>query len=445
MVSSPAANQIRRRMLLTAFVLVLIAAVLLPLAKWPAAAQNKKFTATPLTPSGTVLVAKKGKATRPANRPAVLPPVRPAVLSGICDVSIAPGSTPGGYQPLSGFSTTPFTASDDSVTNFTVPPYTFAGETYTQIGMSSNGYAIIGGTTDAGDNTTVNQNFPDPTLPNNVLAPFWTDLNPETGGTLYTDVLTDGSDSWIVLDWEAVTEFSTLNQNSFEIWIGINGDAHPGEDVSYAYGTIQGSGNGGFLTVGAENKSGTHGQNYYVNGTGTLPTTGAQLRVTTTSCVVQRPWSTTGSSGAIDEDSALNADVHNFVVAFKPGATGTVTSRYNITSTAGLSGFCPATSSHFAVRFRDSDAAGTGGRILVTLHRSDISGGGNTILYTFDSNVSAQAVGSAFQSYSADIPVDFDFGTKIYWLEAQLTKSDPSVFVDLGTMQLYESEGTACP
>jgi hypothetical protein len=81
-----------------------------------------------------------------------------------------------------------------------------------------------------------------------------------------------------VLDWEAVREFGSANTASFQIWIGVNGV----EDISYTYGTVQGNGVGGLLTVGAENRFGNRGQNVYVNGTGTLPGPTTELRVTTT-------------------------------------------------------------------------------------------------------------------------------------------------------------------
>lgn len=198
------------------------------------------------------------------------------------DVSIAPGPSPaGGYLPLSLFGIPPVGGvTDDSITNFNVPAFQYAGETYTRVGFSSNGYVVVGGGTGA-DNTINNQNFPNPNAPNNVLAPFWTDLNPAAAGALRIGTLTDGSDTWIVLDWEAVREFSLPRLNSFQIWIGVNSDANPAEDISYAYGTIQGNGDGGFMSTGAENKFGNRGQSYYYNGTGTLPSNGTQLRVTT--------------------------------------------------------------------------------------------------------------------------------------------------------------------
>ncbi len=86
---------------------------------------------------------------------------------------------------------------------------------------------------------------------------------------------------------------NSANTHTFEVWIGIDGDANPGEDVTYAYGATTGNGQGGLLTVGAEDASGKYGSNYYYNGTGTLPVNGTQLRVTTSGLPVPEPttWS----------------------------------------------------------------------------------------------------------------------------------------------------------
>ena len=139
---------------------------------------------------------------------------------------------------------------------------------------------MIGGGSGA-DNTINNQNFPDVTRPNNVIAGFWTDLNPAAAGAVRIGTLTDGADTWIVVDWAGVREFSTAgNTHSFEVWLGVSTDAHPAEDVSLAYGPNTGTGDGGHATVGAENKLGNRGATVYFNGTGTYPSNGTQLRVT---------------------------------------------------------------------------------------------------------------------------------------------------------------------
>ena len=100
--------------------------------------------------------------------------------------SITAGASPaGGYLPLSTFGIAPAAGfGDETITNFDVPAFQYGGETYTRIGVDSNGYVVVGGGT-AEDNDCCNtQTFPDPTRPNNVLAPFWTDLSldPATGG-----------------------------------------------------------------------------------------------------------------------------------------------------------------------------------------------------------------------------------------------------------------------
>jgi subtilisin family serine protease len=196
------------------------------------------------------------------------------------NITIGPGSSPaGGYLPLSLFGIPPIAGvGDDTIINFNVPAFLYGSEVYTRVGVGSNGYVVISGGSGP-DVSVANQNFPNPARPNNVLAPFWTDLNPAAAGAVRIGTLTDGSDTWIVIDWAGVREFSLPRLASFEVWIGINTDADPAEDISFAYGTIQGNGDLGFLSVGAENRFGNRGQNTYYNGTGTLPSNGTELRV----------------------------------------------------------------------------------------------------------------------------------------------------------------------
>lgn len=193
-------------------------------------------------------------------------------------VAIAPGASPAGYISLSNFGGTAAVAvGDETIVNFTVPAFRYADEVYTRLGIVSNGYLVVGGGT-AADISLANQSFPNVTAPNNVLAPFWTDLDPGAGGTVRVNVLSDGVSSWTVVEWEAVPEWSTGRRASFQVWIGVDGV----QDISYTYDTIAGNGDGGLLTVGAENRFGNRGGNQYVNGTGTLPGAGTSLVVTST-------------------------------------------------------------------------------------------------------------------------------------------------------------------
>ena len=198
-----------------------------------------------------------------------------AQQAAVVSAAVAPGSTPAGYLPLSLFGTPAIAGvGDETIVNYTVPAFEFAGETWTRIGIVSNGYAVVGGGTGA-DVDFVNTDFPNVLPPNNVLAPFWTDLNPGAAGALRIDILTDGVNDWLVLEWDGVRNFSNAAQlNSFQIWIGVNGT----EDVTYAFGPVTG-GDLGYLTVGAENRYGSSGQAVYFDGAGTAPANGTEVLV----------------------------------------------------------------------------------------------------------------------------------------------------------------------
>jgi Fibronectin type-III domain len=196
------------------------------------------------------------------------------VHAEICDLC-----SPAGYLPLG---LPPFSipdiggTSDESITNFNVPDFVYAGETYSTIGFVSNGYAVVGGGTGA-DVEYINQVLPDSAPPNNVLAPFWTDLNPSDGGAMRIATLTDGVDTWLVLEWDDVPEYTGGGSEHMQIWIGVNGT----EDITYTYGDM-GAGDGGFATTGAENKYGNRGENVYADGAGTIPVADTEILVSST-------------------------------------------------------------------------------------------------------------------------------------------------------------------
>src|SRR5262249_17793793 len=157
-----------------------------------------------------------------------------------------------GITPIAGMG-------DDAVQGFNVPTFLYAGHTWSSLAIASNGYIEIGAPAGTSTNASPNQNLPNPTAPNNILAPFWTNLDPSAGGAVRIGTLTDGADTWIVVDWQnVVTASNHAIANSFEAWIGVNTDAHPGEDISFAYGAMGGA-DQGHVTVGAEDWTGTVG------------------------------------------------------------------------------------------------------------------------------------------------------------------------------------------
>jgi subtilisin family serine protease len=193
--------------------------------------------------------------------------------------SIAPGASPGGYIPLDAFGVTPDPVGDEEAINYTVSEFAFAGETFTTIGVVSNGYSVAGGVQEAADiQCCPPQDLPNPAPPNGVLAPFWTDLDGTGTPGVYAAELTDGTNSWIVVEWR-VNLFGTNSLRVFQHWLGING----AEDVSFAYdpANLPAAPPAGYgLTVGAENSAGSAGEDLAPGADDPAPT--EDLRVTST-------------------------------------------------------------------------------------------------------------------------------------------------------------------
>jgi hypothetical protein len=203
-----------------------------------------------------------------------LPPTVNSITSG--------GSPAGGYLPLSlfGGNLNPGLG-DESLVNINVPSFKYGGEVYSQIGVDSNGYVVIGGGSGADNDCCTVPPIPNVARPNNVVAPFWTDLDPSGGGTVLVNVLTDGVTSWIVVDYAGVPAFGTTIANSFEVWIQTGNT----EGVTIAHGTMNGA-NGQPANQGAENRTGTSGATYS-GGTNTdwsvntsPPTAGGSVNIT---------------------------------------------------------------------------------------------------------------------------------------------------------------------
>jgi hypothetical protein len=114
------------------------------------------------------------------------------------------------------------------------------------------------------------QTFPNAARPNNVIAPFWTDLN-TTGGSIgnnaiVVNVLGDGDSDWIVVDFEGVKNFSNTTTHTGEIWIRASLANHTGpagEQLTVSYGTANAAAGdpGSAMNWGTENRDGSSGIN----------------------------------------------------------------------------------------------------------------------------------------------------------------------------------------
>jgi Subtilase family/Fibronectin type-III domain/PA domain len=187
----------------------------------------------------------------------------PVTLAAPLDATpaIAAGDTPaGGYLDLGLFGVTPVPIGDEQNINFTVPAFTFGDKTYSEVGVDSNGYISVGGTSDASDISFIPQTLPDRARPNGVLAPYWTDMDGTGAPGVSVAALHDGPNAWVVVQWDTQVfgDHTAAGNRRMQVWIGVNGV----QDISYAYDTNtigKDAPPGAGLTVGAENVTGTGG------------------------------------------------------------------------------------------------------------------------------------------------------------------------------------------
>lgn len=186
---------------------------------------------------------------------------------GVPSVTAISGSH---WHPLAEFDIKPELIGDEDIINFDTPSFTYAGASYDQIGVTSNGYLVVGGG-GVQDVSAEPGGLPDPRRPNNVLAPFWTDLDGSSSEGLRAGALSVDGRSWIAVEWR-VKVFGTDSERHFQVWIATSGDP----EVIFAYDPAAMPAAPGALkwAVGAENIIGG-GQAH------TLPT--GDLRVTGTS------------------------------------------------------------------------------------------------------------------------------------------------------------------
>ena len=169
--------------------------------------------------------------------------------------SVAPGAL-FGYLPLSSFGIPFNPIGDEEVLNFNIDGATldFAGQNWNRIGVDSNGYIVMGGGGVEDNNCCNIPTGPSAARPNNVLAPFWTDLDGTGAPGVAVGFLGDGSDEWLVVEFK-VNVFGTNDLRTFQVWIGDDSafDDDDTEDITYAYAAPQTDPAGQDFLVGAEN------------------------------------------------------------------------------------------------------------------------------------------------------------------------------------------------
>jgi uncharacterized repeat protein (TIGR01451 family) len=192
-------------------------------------------------------------------------------------IDIAPTTSTPGYVPL-GTIVAPLSCTqfcNDGGLFFIGLDFFFNGVHYDQLTLSWDG-TFEPGSVSSFSSGPSNTNLPDAAIPNNLIAPFWTDLDPSQGGAVYAANLLDSStgDTYVTIEFNNVPEHNNASRtHTFQYWIQNGTD-----NISWVYVDLA-SPLPTNLTVGAENHDGTIGVSYYYNGTGTAPQVGTDLEV----------------------------------------------------------------------------------------------------------------------------------------------------------------------
>lgn len=176
---------------------------------------------------------------------------------------------------------------DEFFADFTTPEFSYAGSTHTSVRISTNGYLMP--SSDFLDFSFIPQNMPNPAAPNNVIAPFWADMDLEgiaagdTGaGSLAAATLNLGGGAQaFIAQWTGVEIFGEPGTTyTFQVQILNAASGAPG--IWFVYDSVPSVSSN--VSVGVEDVNGEIGSSFYFSDgagstSGTGPADGTSLAV----------------------------------------------------------------------------------------------------------------------------------------------------------------------
>ena len=166
-------------------------------------------------------------------------------------------------------------------------PFSYYDVDYTNFQICSNGWLSF---TDTGNDMS-NGPLPAGTAPANMLALFWDDLNPETGGNIY--YYNDGTC--------LIVEFENINHYDNGSTYTMQAHLYPNGKIEYHYLTVTGTADSG--TIGLQNGDGTDGLTAVYNAAYVQDNLAVRFAAVT-------PWlSTTPNSGSLAAGASASIDV----------------------------------------------------------------------------------------------------------------------------------------
>ncbi len=179
---------------------------------------------------------------------------------------------------------------------FSMPWY---GNTHNTVRICSNGWISLTAT----ETAYANAGLPSTGTPNNLIAPFWDDLDPTRGGTIYW--WDDPAADRFIVEYSAVRHYAGTATETFQVI--LNGDG----SVVFNYLTVNATASNS-CTVGIENATGTDGLQCVMNALGFLVN---NLAIRFTPPVLTTPWAvlsplsgTVAMGGSATLNLALSAE-----------------------------------------------------------------------------------------------------------------------------------------
>ena len=182
-------------------------------------------------------------------------------------------------EPYSWVDATPGTAitlTDDGTINIPMGfNFQFYDIGYDNITVSANGI-VIPGTNSTGAYVWANDSIPDSDAPNNLIAPYWDDLDPSAGGMIYS--LLDGTapNRRFIISWVDIPHRNTTGTASFQVILeeSSNNIIFQYQDTDFGNTLYN---NGISATVGVEDVTGTIGTQISYNNSSITPLSAKRL------------------------------------------------------------------------------------------------------------------------------------------------------------------------
>lgn len=137
-------------------------------------------------------------------------------------------------------------------------PFSFYGVEYQDLQVSTNGFLVFG---DSPAGAFINTALPNPRDPNGVVAVFWDDLTPDTGGGVWVETIGEVGQQRFIVTWLDAPRFRDIGAGTFQIILEEGSNAIVMQYLDVEFGDARYDW-GADATVGVEAPSGVVGTTF---------------------------------------------------------------------------------------------------------------------------------------------------------------------------------------